>query len=400
MISGTIFLTKMKKIVLHAEQTTDSVATTRTLHLECPDGKTHTVFFRCHGERLPEPRVMDGFVVGTLLYAMGVGADLHVRGAVTHRLLRNLQEYQGAWHSWFPDRYQFVEIVPDRIAESLPEDSTRTAVSAFSGGIDSTFTVWRHNNALSENVSYPVKDALLFHGFDIHLNHGKDFQLLVERVQPRLERMGIRLHTVSTNLKELELMPWKYSFSAQMAACLHQYSHAFQYALLAGSEPFRALILPGGSNPVIDPLFSGGEMTLIHDGAGYSRTEKLEMLVKAEAPLDSLRVCWEGKRQDRNCGRCEKCIRTHLSFLSLGIVQAECFDEPLRISDLKSLVLMDHVQHAQLSSVYQSAVAHGHEQEEWAAVVKKLLKNFRTPNAAQSLLLRVKRRARRLLIRY
>lgn len=343
---------------------------------------------------------MDGFVVGTLLFAMESSADLHVRGAVTRRLLRNLQEYQGAWHSWLPDRYHFVEIVPDQIAESLPEDSTRGAISAFSGGIDSTFTIWRHNNALSEIVSYPVKDALLFQGFDVHLNNNQDFQLLVKRVQPLLERMGVRLHTISTNLKELELMPWKYSFSAQMAACLYQFSHAFQYALLAGSEPYSALILPGGSNPVIDPLFSGGEMTLIHDGAGYSRTQKLELLVKAGVPLEALRVCWEGRRQDRNCGRCEKCIRTHLSFLLLGVAHAKCFDEPLRISDLESLVLMDNVQYAQLNSVYQSAVAHGHEQEVWAAAVRELLDNYRPPNPAQSLLLRVRRRARRMFARY
>jgi hypothetical protein len=48
-------------------------------------------------------------------------------------------------------------------------------------------------------------------------------------------------------------------------------------------------------------------------------------------------VCWEGVDQGRNCGVCEKCIRTKLNFLAAGIESPECFQEPLTIEDVHSL---------------------------------------------------------------
>ncbi len=48
-------------------------------------------------------------------------------------------------------------------------------------------------------------------------------------------------------------------------------------------------------------------------------------------------MCWEGVDQGRNCGVCEKCIRTKLNFLAAGIESPECFQEPLAIEDVHSL---------------------------------------------------------------
>ncbi len=52
-------------------------------------------------------------------------------------------------------------------------------------------------------------------------------------------------------------------------------------------------------------------MRLVHDGAGYSRTEKVGFVAQHPVATKALKVCWQGKERGRNCGVCEKCVRTN-----------------------------------------------------------------------------------------
>src|SRR5262249_536940 len=142
---------------------------------------------------------------------------------------------------------------------------------------------------------------------------------LIDRTRVVREASGSQLRIVSTNSKEIFQQHWGYTFAAQLAACLHLFSAEFSHALIGSSEPYNALVLPWGSNPVTDHLLSGGCLNVIHDGAAFSRTEKIAFLSGSPAALQSLKVCWEGKNQGRNCGVCEKCVRTLLNFLAVGI---------------------------------------------------------------------------------
>jgi hypothetical protein len=89
-----------------------------------------------------------------------------------------------------------------------------------------------------------------------------------------------------------------------------------------------------GSTPATDYLLSGDDLEIVHDGAGYSRTEKIGYITKTPSAVSSLSVCWEGQQENGNCGVCEKCIRTRLNFLAVGVPEPDCFNGPL---DLKSL---------------------------------------------------------------
>ena len=97
---------------------------------------------------------------------------------------------------------------------------------------------------------------------------------LKERTKPLLDEVSLKLLTIRTNLKEVNLQDWEDGSTSQLACCLHNYSHDFYYALVGSTEPYDALALPWGSNPTTDYLLSGGTMRLVHDGAGFSRTEK------------------------------------------------------------------------------------------------------------------------------
>lgn len=86
----------------------------------------------------------DPFVLATLFNAMRVPADLIVHGTVSPSLLQNLDEFQSAWVSWRPGWYKKIEILADdeREAGRAP---TSAGITAFSGGVDSSYTVFHHH---------------------------------------------------------------------------------------------------------------------------------------------------------------------------------------------------------------------------------------------------------------
>jgi exopolysaccharide biosynthesis predicted pyruvyltransferase EpsI len=76
-------------------------------------------------------------------------------------------------------------------------------------------------------------------------------------------------------------------------------------------------------------LLSGGLFRIIQDGSGWSRTDKVKVISQYATAMRCIKVCWEGVKQGENCGICEKCIRTRLNFLAVGVHNPECFDAPI-----------------------------------------------------------------------
>ena len=170
--------------------------------------------------------------------------DVHLHGSATSTMLLNLAEFQLAWSRWLPTVYRPVAIEVDSVIHN-PQQGTSRAISAFSGGVDSSFTLLR-NSIRSGNPGYPVDTVLLVHGFDVSLSNWGDLQELIERTAPIRELTGVQLRIVRTNSKELRLQKWADSFAAELAACMHLYSAEFSLALVGSSEPYDALALPVG----------------------------------------------------------------------------------------------------------------------------------------------------------
>jgi hypothetical protein len=313
------------------------------------------IFFDMNGVAVSPPAVLDGFVFGIIFYAMRLGQDLFVRGPVTRSALLNLNEFQEAWVSWKPQVYHKTKIIPDSIVDCPPAREKR-AIAAFSGGVDSIFTILRHNLKTLGNASYPLNNAVLMvHGFDVPLAAPDQLESLKMRTRPLLDELGLKLLTIRTNLKALGLQDWEDSFMAQLACCLNNYSDQFSYALAGSSEAYNGLVLPWGSNPATDYLLSGEAMRLVHDGAGYSRTEKVAQIATHKTATQVVKVCWEGQDTFRNCGICEKCIRTQLNFRAVGVEHAPCFDRPLDSRLIETMNLRNDAQANELKSIYAYA---------------------------------------------
>ena len=315
--------------------------------------------FLHHGvERLPEPSVLDGYLFGVLLFCMGGASRLRIEGPVSVQAMRNVNALAEAWHTWVPARYTPLEIVPEKI---LTEDellcSQRSlsgagkAIAAFSGGVDSTFTVLRHASHSLGPAGFDLKDLVMVHGFDVNLANQADFDELLRRTDPLIRQLDANLHVVRTNIREQIAHDWNQVFGAQLACVLHQFSPQFRYGLLASGAELDMPDIRWGSTPQLDPLLSGGDMHIVHDGAAFSRNRKVAFVAKNPVARQSVKVCWIGQNQGRNCGVCEKCIRTRLNFLAAGYEHPECFDTPFDLDMIDNLTVANVVQLNLLKSI-------------------------------------------------
>lgn len=332
----------------------DHVIRTATIYKDASIGTTR-IRYKLFGNGIAEqPASMDGFAFAIILHAMKYGKPLRIHGPVTREALHNLEELQQAWTLWRPETYRHIDVTADKVIDRLPAEGHRS-IAAFSGGLDSTFTVLRHRLGLAGSGSYNIDSVLLVHGFDIGVDNHDYFEKAIERSRPLVEKLGLDLRLIQTNSENPLFQDWEDSHGAELACCLHQYADEFQFGLLGSTKPYDGLVLPYGSNPATDHLLSGGGFSIVHDGAGYSRTAKAALLNNYDYAVKQLRVCYQGKLQYRNCGECEKCLRTYLNFLAAGDDRPACFDTIPDKSLLSTIKTHSEAQVAELVSIINYA---------------------------------------------
>jgi hypothetical protein len=147
-------------------------------------------------------------------------------------------------------------------------------------------------------------------------------------------------------------------FGAALASCLHQFSGRAGVAVIGADESYGHLALPWGSNPATNHLLSGDELDIHTEGGGFTRTERVAFISRYPDIAARLRVCWEGPATGRNCGHCEKCIRTQMNFMADGQKPA-CFDAEPSLSQILRLRARNPVQVAYLTEILETARKNG-----------------------------------------
>jgi hypothetical protein len=327
------------------------------------------------------PRVLEGVLFGVVLHVMEAGLPLRVHGPVSRSAMYNLEDVQAYWRLWRPQRYKRVDIIPDEIVDLERRKPGRRAISAFSGGVDSTFTVLRHKSHPAAMEAYNLDAVLMVHGLDISLSNEDHFKMAIERANPFLRKMGVAMRVVRTTLKELNLQDWLDSHAGQLASCLHQFSEDFEFGLIGSTGSFADPELAHGSNPALDHLYSGDEFEIVYDGAGFRKTEKVAAIASDPVATAGIRVCWEGKDQWRNCGRCGKCIRTRLMFMMAGIPNPSCFDGPLDLAALKTMRIANVSEWSRVKEVSDYARARG-VRAEWMRPLHRRMAAYRRQEIA------------------
>jgi hypothetical protein len=266
------------------------------------------VFFR--SSRGPVSTAIEPFLVAALIPAMRAGQPLKVAGSVTPGLLHNLRAAQEILCVWDPSLHS----VPIDAGERPPVsgDGRRGVGSFFSGGVDSFYTLLKHQDEITTIV--------LVHGFDFSLGD----TLLREKVSAAARDVAAALDKtlieVETNLKDFSdrFAKWGPAYhGAALAGVAHFLTPQLSKVYIPATHTYADLF-PWGSHPILDPLWGSEEIAFVHDGNEATRVDKVRLIAKYELPMRHLRVCCVTSPGSYNCGRCEKCLRTMVNLRVVG----------------------------------------------------------------------------------
>lgn len=248
-------------------------------YLERPNGARDHIWYELpaeQGEVITSSA--DPFVLGSLFTAMRAGMDLIVHGEVSPSLLRNLDEFQQVWSVCKPKHYTHIDILPDHERE-LPRQPDESTVSAFSGGVDSCFTAWRHRTGQVGRGRRNLQAAVMVHGFDIALRLKDEFQRSSIRVKKLLDSLGILYIPMKTNLKK-QGADWVDEHGCGIASCLALLQGQYTSGLIASTYSYGRLTIPWGTSPLTDRLLSSQAFEIVHDGAAHLRSDKVRWLAE------------------------------------------------------------------------------------------------------------------------
>ncbi len=265
------------------------------------------LYFRMPASRLCRQSIGDALLLSTLVPAMRAGTTIRLpmEFPVSEQLAANLDAIQRIYCGWNAGLHKVA-----LEAELQARHRSDGPVGLFyAGGVDSSFSLLSHRDELDALIlvfgfDFTQSDAEMAESTARHARFagllGKQL-IPVETNHSRFVREhGIsRLFTFGSTLAGIALL-------LGLARCFIATGHS------------SANLRPDGSHPILDPLFSNGATTLVHDDVSVNRLEKTWAVARHPLLLENLLVCWENP--NGNCGRCSKCLRT-MTALRLADVQ-------------------------------------------------------------------------------
>ncbi|BCM93134.1 hypothetical protein IAD21_05022 [Abditibacteriota bacterium] len=350
-------------------QVADGFVTHSALIEDC---EPFTLWFRVPAEHtgLLSSRA-ESFVAGVLLLAMMRGRPLRVHAPLSPSFLRNVEELQALWSCW-DSGFHCIPIEAESESESTIQAPNR-AISMFSGGVDSCYTVWRHTQNRCGRRALPLQTALMVHGSEIPLDRDDMFETALRRSQIMLSAVNVDLVRLATNFRHV--MPYDYIdkwFGTMLAASLLLFQESHTTGLIPASFSYHGLVLPYASTPLNDPLFSTARFAIEHDGAIGSRAEKMKDIIEWPGVLENLRVCNNSSYAHINCGRCEKCVRNILTLRIVGVQAPPCFPNTLSNADIEHI----RIGHTSLEAMKRVVIAaqKASIQDSWVNSVQKCIR--------------------------
>jgi len=263
----------------------------------------------------------DGFAATALLTAMFCGEDLSIRAPISPKLAYNLLEYRSIFHAWFPKIYRMIDVRYEKI-ESAQGNKATGVGAAFSGGVDSFYTLWTQLARNQPIAEARITHGLFMHGFDLRLTEKAAYQTITQKYERLFNDLGLDLISASTNAHQFAeyRIDWSLFFGAPLIGAAIFLSPLFQKFYVPSWIPYKEQT-PNGSSALSDHLLSTETLDIIHHGATTNRFEKISTLTQWPVTFDHLRVCANQKKSDdpQNCSSCHKC---YLTMASLSIMKS------------------------------------------------------------------------------
>jgi hypothetical protein len=281
--------------------------------------------------------------------AMRLGAALEVEDGLEALSQAQAEEWQQVMACWHPGVLHAIPLRARRLSSVASPEARETAraLMPFSGGVDSSHTLWHHSAARGVSP-VQVQSGLLIHGLDIPLEDATAFAAARLRAGHMLQAHGARLLSVATDIRAIERrhdLNWEtHTHGIALAACLSLFEFGHGAVLIASTYPVYDLSLPWGSNPVTDVML-GGPVPYLHSGSPCNKLAKVTDIAQDTVLTTHLRVCWQGERKGANCGFCFKCLTTQACLWLSGAPAPSAFDRPATANDLAGIPIRNGVNH-------------------------------------------------------
>lgn len=280
----------------------------------------------------------DPLLVAALAPAMYVGADIEIAGPISPELLSATRRSVQALMICNKPHLRNIRIIHEGNAY-LQTKGGDCIATGFSGGIDSMCTV--HDYLAEASGSHERITHLISNSFSRYRYLGDHERRLTRRAA---DDLGCPLIEVNSNLDSLSSPPWvdrefraleihtlwnsSIALALQGRVSKFYYSSAYSYpSLHFGAADEVAFI-----DSELLRLLSTSSIQLCSVGSEYSRVEKTRRSRRLAQSRRFLNVCVNPDRSqyDKNCGRCEKCMRTLLTLDLTGGAEefGEAFDLP------------------------------------------------------------------------
>ncbi len=257
----------------------------------------------------------DAAFVALLIPAMAMGEDIHIEGAISENLYRNIVDrYQVVLKTIIPS-LNIINIYPTDLKDEISNENG--VATGFSGGIDS-FTVLADYYYRNTTPGFRLTH-LLFNNVGSH-GTGSEY-LFHERynsIKETAENIELPLIAVNSNLsyfyKDIGFQQTHTHRNVSVAHLLKGgikrflYASTFSYGQTFIGQTYDIAY----SDPIILPLLSSDALDCISVGCEYTRVEKTKEVAKIKESYHRLNICIRDDKAE-NCSLCWKCMRTLLT---------------------------------------------------------------------------------------
>lgn len=294
----------------------------------------------------------DAFICAILPFAIRAGKDIVSEAPITEHFYHNLKEIlipQLCAH----DHRLYETNITARL-DSSPLPSGNAVATAMSCGVDSLYTAKMYLDSEYKSINL----THLYCGNYLYGNDGP----IYERATQVSQKLSLPLVTTRTNVNEIFSLPHLYTHFFKTMFGVLSLRKLFKTYLYSSAEDFSHFTLKNNS---ISPTaqyellllntFSCPDFQVLTGGGRSERLEKTEAICDFDVAKEFLNVCLY-PNEDKNCGKCAKCIRTLLMIDMLKRLDdfSEVFDiESYTKNRIECFVYLVKLKHSSmLSRVY------------------------------------------------
>ncbi|MDO8497028.1 MAG: hypothetical protein Q7S61_00595 [bacterium] len=295
-----------------------------------------TVWFTLPTQIPTKSAVFDAFFILAVPLAYALNEDLDFKGIVSTQLYRDIHKIKPFINQRKSEAH--LKVVSTQKRKKGPD----AAGLFFSMGIDSFHSLLDASaRDANDNLTY----LIFIKGCELYRSGSSFYTWLISSLNKIAKATHATLLIVETNLRDLtdQIMSWNYYHGAAIAGSGMFFSHVLSTLYISSCDEYL-LDDPWGTALRLDPLWSTEGVSIKTAGYPMIKVEKAEAIVKSPhraLALSHIWTCWKqpAHPEDRNCGRCEKCLRGLLCFKAVGYRENIPSFPPLTVSVMEKIDL-------------------------------------------------------------